>query len=171
MSPTQDPPGRPPPTALTMLRRSFEHTVWGHRRVLEALRGPPTPPARAVRLLAHLLAAEDVWLRRLRGEDATVTPIWPDWNLEACAERLTANAEAYHTFLESLTDARLREVVTYPNSAGKVFHTPVGDILHHVFSHGAYHRGQVALLLRQAGLEPVNTDFITFVREGGPPPG
>lgn len=155
-------------TALAFLSRSLGHTQWGNRRVLEALRQTPTPPPQTVRLLAHLLAAEHVWLLRLRGEDAGGTPIWPEEDLGACQERLTLNVQGYRAFLATLSDTRLEEVVTYPNSSGRVFHTSVGDILHHVFSHGAYHRGQIALLMRQAGLEPVNTDFITFVREAGP---
>jgi len=31
--------------------------------------------------------------------------------------------------------------------------------------HGSYHRGQVAAAVRAAGGEPVNTDYITYVRE------
>ena len=30
--------------------------------------------------------------------------------------------------------------------------------------HGAYHRGQIALLLREGGAEPAPTDYIAFVR-------
>lgn len=156
-------------TALALLTRSFEHTAWANRRVLGALRGRAAPPSQAVRLFAHLLAAEHVWLGRLRGEDARALPIWPEWDLGTCEERLTGSVESFRAFLSTLSGARLGEVVTYPNSTGKVFQTSVGDILQHVCSHGAYHRGQIALLLRQAGWEPVNTDFITFVRETGTP--
>lgn len=154
-------------TALSSLHRSLEHTLWGHRRVLAALQSHPSAPAQATRLLAHLLAAEVVWLGRLRGADTATLPVWPDWDLEECARRLPGNGADLRALLASLTGARLERVVTYRNTAGAAFETAVGDILHHVFSHGAYHRGQIALLLRQAGLEPVNTDFITFVRETG----
>jgi len=34
-----------------------------------------------------------------------------------------------------------------------------------MITHGGYHRGQIALHLRQAGEEPVNTDSIAYVRE------
>lgn len=60
--------------------------------------------------------------------------------------------------------------MSYRSSQGTPFQTSVGDILMHLASHGAYHRGQIALLLRQAGAEPLNTDFITFVREQSPGP-
>jgi len=33
------------------------------------------------------------------------------------------------------------------------------------FTHGGYHRGQIAMQLRQQGLEPVNTDYIIWVRQ------
>ena len=31
--------------------------------------------------------------------------------------------------------------------------------------HASYHRGQVATKMREGGLEPVNSDFITYCRE------
>ncbi|MGG1633398.1 DinB family protein [Paenibacillus sp. NRS-1760] len=31
--------------------------------------------------------------------------------------------------------------------------------------HGSYHRGQIALLLRQAGAEPILTDYIIYERQ------
>ena len=40
------------------------------------------------------------------------------------------------------------------------------DVLTHVILHSAYHRGQVALAMRAAGMEPAYTDFIHAVRQG-----
>jgi uncharacterized damage-inducible protein DinB len=50
------------------------------------------------------------------------------------------------------------------NSAGQAFTSTVEDILLHVCLHGQYHRGQVALLLREAGAAPATTDYIAFAR-------
>jgi uncharacterized damage-inducible protein DinB len=60
----------------------------------------------------------------------------------------------------------LNTTMTYRNSKGLEFTNSVGDTLTHVWLHGSYHRGQIAQAIRRAGHEPVNTDFITFVREG-----
>jgi len=38
--------------------------------------------------------------------------------------------------------------------------------LTHVIMHSAYHRGQIALEMRAAGMEPAHTDFIHAVRQG-----
>jgi len=40
----------------------------------------------------------------------------------------------------------------------------VESIMMHLVNHCSYHRAQVALLLRQKGFEPLNTDFITYDR-------
>jgi uncharacterized damage-inducible protein DinB len=40
----------------------------------------------------------------------------------------------------------------------------VEDILLQIFLHGTYHRGQVALLLRQGEATPAPTDYIAYVR-------
>ncbi len=52
-----------------------------------------------------------------------------------------------------------------PNRHGLSYATSIRDILFHLASHGAYHRGQVSVTLRHSNLEPVNTDYITFVRD------
>jgi uncharacterized damage-inducible protein DinB len=41
------------------------------------------------------------------------------------------------------------------------------DTLFLVALHGAYHRGQIAALIRREGLEPVATNFIIFARVRG----
>ena len=52
----------------------------------------------------------------------------------------------------------------YVNSAGQSFETPVSDMLLQVFLHGQYHRGKVNLMLREGGLPPVPTDYISWAR-------
>jgi uncharacterized damage-inducible protein DinB len=147
------------------IRRLFEHLFWADRRVLERLR--ETPSAAGLRLFAHVLAAERVWLRRIQGSDTSAMEIWPALPLEECATLAGQNRFEYARYLPALTGAELLRVVGYRNSQGAGFHTPVGEILTHVAMHGGYHRGQIALALRSDGAEPVNTDYITFVRDPG----
>lgn len=150
------------------LERLFAHVRWADARVLDLL--DTTPEARqppVLRLVAHLLAAERVWMLRLRGEDSSVQPVWPgETTLEEMRRMAAANAAEYDAFLAGLTDAELAAEVAYTNTQGTAFRTPVGEILLHVALHGAYHRGQIAQLVRAGGAAPVNTDYINFVREG-----
>jgi len=42
----------------------------------------------------------------------------------------------------------------------------VADVLTHVVLHSAYHRGQIASLIRSGGDAPAYTDFIHAARQG-----
>ena len=75
-------------------------------------------------------------------------------------------ARAWAGFLDEPEGADLDGGVAYRNSQGEAWTSTVGDILTHVVSHSAYHRGQVASELRAAGFAPAYTDFIHAVRQG-----
>ena len=146
-----------------LLLRLFAHMAWADERALRALTEAGDGHEAAREFYAHILGAEHVWLARLRGRDAPV-PVWPEPELEACGRTAASVREAYADYLQPLKRADLKRSVTYVNSAGQEFDSRVEDILFHVLLHGAYHRGQVALLLRQEGAEPSPTDYIAFVR-------
>jgi uncharacterized damage-inducible protein DinB len=65
-------------------------------------------------------------------------------------------------FVES-TDDFDREL-TYRNYTGDPYTNNVETIMIHLVNHSSYHRAQIAMLLRQNGFEPINTDFITYDR-------
>jgi uncharacterized damage-inducible protein DinB len=145
--------------------RLFHHADWANRRALALLQKISEPPEKARRVFAHLLAAEQVWLTRMRGEDSSALEIWPDQTLDKCALMVEKNAADYRRYLTTVSEETLNAVMIYRNSKGLEFRNTISDTLTHVAMHGSYHRGQIAQTVRNAGHEPVNTDFITFVRE------
>jgi uncharacterized damage-inducible protein DinB len=149
------------PDMLAAVARLYAHLDWADRRALETLRATPDPDA--TRLLAHVLAAEHVWLARLRGEPPSV-PVWPELALDRCEALAEANRRGYADYLAALAPDDLAREVAYANSAGEAFRSRVDDVLLHVALHGQYHRGQVALLARFGGGAPLPTDYIAFVR-------
>lgn len=42
----------------------------------------------------------------------------------------------------------------------------LAHLMQHLANHSTYHRGQVALMMRQLGAEPPATDFHVFLAEG-----
>ena len=143
----------------------FDHMAWADRKLIDLLTASPEAQQvpGVLRLLSHVVAAERVWLLRIRDENAADAPIWPDWNVDQIAALAAMNAEQYR---EALDDGRER-VVEYKNSKGTPFSTRLADILTHVALHGSSHRGQIAAALRAGGVEPINTDYITYVRSEG----
>jgi len=142
----------------------FEHLWWADAEVLEGMeRSELAPAAASVELLAHVLGAELIWLDRIEGVGQSVE-VWPRWDLADCRRLSETSRRRYAAYLAGLVPATLQRTVGYRNSAGDRFDSRIEDILLHVALHGAYHRGQIALGLRRASLEPSPTDFIAFTR-------
>jgi len=142
----------------------YEHLNWANHRLLEILQNNEDENQDVIGLFSHILFAEKVWITRLLGLDSSRLPIWSDVDLEVCAELVMQNEESLTRFITELANTDLDRLVFYKNSKGKEFKNSVRDILTHVALHGQYHRGQINLQLRAGGIEPVNMDFITFVR-------
>lgn len=152
---------------LEHIRRLHDHLAWADERAIATLRAAPAADPRAVSILAHILGAEEVWLARLEQREPG-NAVWPELDLEGC-ERLAQHVHLHmERFLDTLQLADMHRVVHYRNSAGVAFESKVSDILFHVALHGAYHRGQVALLARDGGGTPLYTDYIAFTRGAAP---
>jgi uncharacterized damage-inducible protein DinB len=146
-----------------LLENLYRHMWWAHDAlVAEWRRGPPD--AETLRLFAHVVAAEHLWLSRIDGQSSRVA-VWPTLALDDVAALEAENRSRFQELLTRPDDTRLRRV-TYRNSLGHAFENSVEEILTHVAMHGHYHRGQIARTMRSTGTEPVYTDYIGFVRKG-----
>ncbi len=148
---------------LSAIRRLWEHLQWADDLLLAALSASAAPPPEAVREYAHILGADEVWLSRLTGRKSQL-PVWPDLDTAQLSAAARDIRRGFADYLARLDAAELVRPVRYTNSAGQSFETPVQEILLHVALHAQYHRGKVNLLLRGAGLPPVPTDYIAYIR-------
>lgn len=144
------------------LSRLLQYDAWANRETVESLRD--RPPERSLRWMAHIIGAEYVWLARLEGRSAPLA-VWPDLGVDACREKVAALARLWPAFLEVHRNS-LGEAVSYTNTKGEAWTNTVEEILTHVTVHSAYHRGQIASDVREAGMTPAYTDYIHAVRQG-----
>lgn len=145
------------------IRKLVDHLKWADAATLRSLRDAPNPGERALQLYAHIVAAEAVWLARIAERSPDVA-VWPALSLEEAASLAERNAREIEQLAASLGPDDLGREIAYRNSAGKAFRSTLEDILLHVFLHGTYHRGQIAMLIRDGKSEPAPTDYIAFVR-------
>ena len=150
---------------LDHLRRQFAYDDWANREVLAGFKASTRPAVRPLQLLAHILSAERLWLQRLKQQPQSL-PVWPDFTLDECAQQINELAKLWREYLAQLSPAGLSETITYKNSKGEPWSSSVEDVLTHVVLHSAYHRGQIASLMRAGGDAPAYTDFIHAVRRG-----
>ena len=148
---------------LSDFQRMFTYNDWANREVLASFRKNGTG-AKSVRYMAHVLAAEQLWLDRLDGHDQKVA-VWPEPDINFCETLAAELAGSWQNFLGRTGEQGLSRTITYKNSKGENWASRVDDVLMHVIMHAAYHRGQIASDMRAAGLTPVLTDFIHAVRQ------
>lgn len=158
------------------IRELFAYDRWASRRILDTVSklthdqftrdlGSSHPSVQAT--LAHLLAANWVWLERWGGRSPSGLPDagWDVDTFEALRVKWTEVENAQREFVEGLADEELEHPLSYRNTRGEPFEQPLWQLLRHAVNHASYHRGQVVTMLRQLGAEAVSTDLVLFHRE------
>ncbi|CAN5564733.1 hypothetical protein BH23BAC4_BH23BAC4_05540 [soil metagenome] len=149
--------------SIASFRRRFDYHRWANLEVGELLTDDVAhQPAR--HLVNHLAEADLLWIARVE-EVPHKHNLWDAPDAESCRRRLAAAARAIQRLLAKTDDEALSRSISYQNTSGEPFSTPLGEILDHLLLHGAHHRGQVALALRAAGTPPPRTDYIAWVRK------
>jgi uncharacterized damage-inducible protein DinB len=163
--------------AIEHFRKLFRYDRWANCEVVQALRdagagsGVASAGAsgeavrQALKRLAHIVGAEWLWLARLN-LPVQAMDVWPELGLDQCGRHIETVGDAWEGYVAGLDAAGLEKTIDYTNSKGQPWRSRVQDVLMHVVMHSAYHRGQIALEMRAAGLNPAYTDFIQAVRTG-----
>lgn len=138
--------------------RLFQYDDWANNEEIANLKNAP---ARAIRLFAHVVGTEWVWLSRLQGTKPKLA-VWPELTLDQIATELPQLRKAWVDYLAQ----RPSGTIEYRNSKGELWTSDIEDVLTHVVMHGAYHRGQIATVMRDAGHTPAYTDYIHCTRIG-----
>jgi uncharacterized damage-inducible protein DinB len=153
-------------------RRWFEYEKDGHAKVLASLESVPSENralpafAKAATLLAHIVAARQLWLFRFGAARVAPTDVFPEGlSIAELASQLSEVEAAWNSYLSRLDDDELSRVFTYQSLDSGRFKNAIEDILTQLFGHSWYHRGQIASLVRQAGGKPAVTDFVYWTRE------
>ena len=143
----------------------LRYDIWANREFATALQSLKSPLPSAERLFSHVVSAEHVWLARLTGV-AQPFPVWPEMSVAQAAGQIDELAGRWKEYFQTHVPSRLGSTVTYKNTKGESWSSTVEDILTHAFFHSAYHRGQIAKIMRDAGIAPPYTDFIHALRQG-----
>src|SRR5271170_335422 len=106
-----------------------------------------------VRLMAHIMAAQQVWYHRCKQLPPFGGALWPDGQAETFGQMISDNHKAWIEFITHLEEADFEKRVAYHNSKGDAFNDKLVDILGHLINHGTHHRAQIGQHLKLAGLE------------------
>ena len=152
------------------LQLETRYNRWANHRLLEASAALPAEErerdlrASFVSLqgtLIHILWGERGWLSFFQTGNFVPRPGPGDYpDFPALERAWAAHDQACVTYLCGLTQAELDA----PRTLDATTYT-LAELIHHALNHSTYHRGQVALLLRQLGHTPPFTDYHDFLAE------
>jgi uncharacterized damage-inducible protein DinB len=152
------------------VERFFAYDQWANRRLVAA--AALIPPGDFTRelgasfgslrgTLLHILWGERRWLQFWVDGSAipdAIPDAFPDTAALSSSWAVLERERA--AFVSELTDARLDAPLTVRSQQFQL-----RELIQHIANHSTYHRGQVALLLRQLGHTPPATDFRVFLVE------
>jgi uncharacterized damage-inducible protein DinB len=161
----------------------YEYDRWANNRVLQAVSALSAEQFtrhlggsfRSVRdTLVHIIGGEWIWLvywkatshspiffTELRTRrDALFNPVaFP--NVAAVQLKWAEVEKEQVEFVNRVTNESLETVLPFRKTQISLAH-----LMQHLANHSTYHRGQVALMMRQIDAEPLATDFHVFLVEG-----
>jgi uncharacterized damage-inducible protein DinB len=174
-------------SAVTMTKDDiqllYEYDRWANNRVLQVVSALSAEQFthdlggsfRSVRdTLVHIIGGEWIWLaywkepshssmlladlRKRR--DALFNPdAFP--NVAAVQSKWAEVEKEQAEFVTRVTNESLEKMLPFRTTQIRLAH-----LMQHLANHSTYHRGQVALMMRQLDAEPLATDFHVFLVEG-----
>lgn len=145
----------------TTLKRLLGYHIWAMDRLFIQLEALPAVPQVCLKLIQHIVNAESIWISRIEGEKPVVG-VWEERPLADCLKLHQRSIKLLQAILERNQD--LECMIAYHTTNGEPFANNIHDILIHVLNHGTYHRAQISKELRANDIDPVNTDYILYVR-------
>ncbi len=159
-----------------LLLQSAQYNLWANRSIIDTLLALPGNTAHkelnssfpSIKDTAlHSWSAEYIWLQRLQevAEPLWIQGMYVGLFKEICNNWIKTSAQLVD-YVKQIDKNSLSDICTYKDRKGNAYTTPVWQILHHVFNHATYHRGQLVTMLREVGATQIpGTDFIAFVRQ------
>lgn len=140
----------------------YQYNEWANKRVIGVLNQQKVDDEKILTLMGHIVAAQFLWFHRINGMPPAKVKLWGEYKLDQLNEMVEKANQMWLEFIER--EENFDRELTYKNYTGNPYVNNVESIMIHLVNHCSYHRAQIAMLLRQSGLEPINTDFITFDR-------
>ncbi|MET0549087.1 MAG: DinB family protein [Xanthomonas sp.] len=159
----------------SLLASQFAFKAWANAEMLQALAqidaaAYPAQRQRAIRLLNHTYVVDRIFAAHLEGGShaftASNTPQTPD--LEVLGTAVTESDRWYADYVARLDAPALQQTLAFRFTDGDAGSMSRQEMLFHVLAHGAFHRGNIAMLLTECAVEQPRELFTRFLHTQQP---
>jgi uncharacterized damage-inducible protein DinB len=120
-------------------------------------------PKRSFEIFSHIINEHEIWLNRICTVDNPVVLSWEIENVNRFAFRNSIVHKITDTFLSSESYGQdFAWSFHYIDQRGLPVATNLKDVYFQILTYSEFHRGQLAKLLSENGIEPPVTDYFSF---------
>lgn len=153
-----------------MLQAYYDYHAWAMGRLLRICDGLTDEELDAPReigmgslraTLFHILAAEQFWMKRWKGQPTGAFPLDPAGiSLAVLESGFEEAAGERRRLMELEAKTNFARKVRYTHANGVTYEQKIGDLLLHVCNHAIHHRAQALFILKGFGRTvPVGLDY------------
>lgn len=159
-----------------LLKQYASYNRWASQKIIDLILTLPEEKQIAevpssfpslYKTLLHMWDAESAWWQRLKMNERVIVPS-ENFNgtMKDITNGLMQQSALWEDWVSNASELSIEHVCQYQNTKREVFKMPVYQMVHHVFNHGTYHRGQLINMLRQIGVDKLpQTDFSLWTRK------
>jgi uncharacterized damage-inducible protein DinB len=155
--------------------KMYDYHVWANGVILDRLKELPQDIyhkdiqsgfTSVSRVLSHIYLTDYTWFEIISGsrnmnEAMAATDQLRELIETSCIEEMKKNflelSEKYKSLLNNQEDSE--KVIVVDNPYAGLLETSISETVLHVVTHGSYHRGNIATMLRQMGHTSVMQDY------------
>ena len=147
-------------------KQLFAFDRWANGRAIRSMGSLKSIPEKPLGRLAHTIRTQEFWLARIvEGPPIAADQLFPVWSLVEITERMDAAADRLNAIIESEPDEAFERDVHFLNHKGDPMSARLYEILFHLVTHGAHHRGQLTSDLNQMMTAPITVDLMAYYLE------
>lgn len=143
----------------------FEFNSWANSCIVKKLFLIDDEKDDSIKLMSHIISAQDTWLERLKETQNYIIDIWEIFTIQELQILSNKSSKEWQKFIAKISDQNFQKICNYKNSIGQQFSHSYHDIFTHVINHSTYHRAQINTQLKLKNIEPAKIDYIIFERE------
>jgi uncharacterized damage-inducible protein DinB len=157
-----------------LLKQYAAYNLWATQQILDTVSLLPEEKIKEklpssfnslFETVLHMFDAESIWWQRMKLNEKIVRPSENYMgSFEDLSISLQNQSRLWVDWVTAASELSIEHVFQYYTNKKELVKLPVYQVMHHVFNHGTYHRGQLVNMLRQLGVEKIpSTDFSFWV--------
>jgi uncharacterized damage-inducible protein DinB len=155
---------RPASNSLHMKNNLHDWFQWNNaanESFINAFKNSTITPEKCIEIFSRIISEHERWLNRI-----CMVNLGPDDKAPKVAEHLAQKNALMHEittkFLSSESYGNNLDWSFSYESQGAVTQQTLSEVYFHILTFSEYHRGQAAEMLKENGIEPPSTDYISL---------